>query len=541
MATVADQLVEQLWVWGVRTVFGVTGSAVFPILEALARRDGLRYLTAHHEEGAALMASAHAKLTGELGVCLAHAGPGAAHLVNGLYDAQRDGAPVLALTGEVPESRVGTMAKQASAQNLMMADCTDWSRLAASPAEVPELLLGALRHACARQGVAHLAIPVDVQAMAVADGAPAPGRPGPYLRCPPTPDEGAMAAAAAVLARAQRPGLLVGRGASGAGAQVLALAERLGAPVAVSLLAKGLVPDGHPLAVGVLGAAGSAYSDEAFADRDAILVLGSTWWPPTGTIPPAVPIVQVDVCPEVIGGRHDVAVGIAGDVAKVVPALARRLPHRPGLAPATWAAAHAGGKAGWLAEQHWEGWDGVPAHPARVMAELRAALPEDAVVAVDTGLVTLWYSGYFAARQETTLASGRWRTMGFALPAAIAAKLARPERAVVALCGDGGCGMALPELLTLAQHGVAVTVVVLNNGMLGEEAAKQAQQGRPVWGTELGPTDFAAVARACGLQGARVDAPGALADSVRRALGSGRPFLVDVPTAFVATPSLQPA
>jgi len=532
--TAAEYIVEQLRAWGVRTVFGVTGSAVFPILEALSRRAGLRYVTARHEEGAALMASAHAKLTGELAVCLAHAGPGAAHLIGGLYDAQRDGAPVLALTGEIPEDRWGTTAKQSSAQNLMMADCTGWSRLAVSAAEVPELLLSALRFATAREEVAHLAVPVDVQAAPVGLGRPRPAEPDAYLRRSPAPDEAAVAKAAEILGRARRPGVLVGRGAAGLGTQVLALAERLQAPVAVSLFAKGVVPDDHPLAVGVLGEAGSPYSAQAFADRDAVAVLGSTWWPPAGAVPADAAVVQIDTHAERIGARHSLTLGIAADLAAVLPALTRRLPERP------LPAAHGTGKWGWLTAQRWEGWDAMPVHPARLMAELRAALPEDTIICVDTGLATLWYGGYFASRHETTLLSGRWRTMGFGLPAALAAKLARPERAVVAICGDGGFGMSLPEILTAAQHGIAVTAVVLNNGTLGEEAAKQAQQGLAVWGTDLGNTDFAAVARAAGLEGVMVAHPEEISAAVRAALASGRPAVVDVPTAFVPTPSLLP-
>lgn len=533
--TAADWIVEQLRAFGVHRVFGVAGAAVFPVLAALSRQNGGAFVGARHEEGAALMASAHAKLTGELGVCLAAAGPGAAHLAAGLHDAQCDGVPVLALTGEAGDDPWGAAARQAEAQTLALAACSGWSRRAATADEVPDLLAAALRFATVRQEVAHLALPLAVQAGLLRSPAPLPPGPAPYLRRFPAPDEAAIAEAAEILGRARRPGVLLGRGAAGLGPQVLALAERLQAPVAASLAAKGVVPDDHPLAVGVLGEAGSPYSAEVFADRDAVAVLGSTWWPPAGGLPTGAAVVQVDTRAERMGWRHPLALGITADLAAVLPALTRRLPERPGPA------GRGTGKWGWLARQDWAGWEGMPLHPARLMAELRTALPQDAVVCLDTGLVTLWYGGYFPARHETTLLSGRWRTAGFGLPAALACKLARPERAVVALCGDGGFGRSLPEVLTAAQHGIAVTAVVLNNATLGEEAARISLQGLPAWGTDLGDTDFAAVARAAGIEGVRVGATEEVSPAVRAALASGRPAVVDVPTTLLPPPSLRPA
>lgn len=467
------------------------------------------------------MASAYAKLTGPLGVCLVHAGPGAAHLINGLYDAHQDRYPVLAMTGQVATDHIGTSYKQSSNESLMFAGCTGFSRHIASPGEALEILVAAMRYAIAMNDVAHVAIPADVLSQTLPNASLYD--PEPYLTTPPHTDPAAIDQAAKIMDLAKNPLILMGQGARQSAKAVLALAEYWHTPVITSLPAKGSLPETHPLVVGPLGEAGTDASLMAIHNADVLLVLGCTWWP-AKFMPQEVRVVQVDRRPTAIGSGHPAAVGIIGQVHDVLPALQDKLPPRSrqeqplGRPPAAGVS------------------DAFPAHPQAILARLRAHLPDGAVIAVDTGLVTLWYGRTFPARQKTTLISGRWRSMGFALPAAMAAKAAMPDVPVVALAGDGGFAMTGMEFATAVQHHLPITVVVFNNGLLGEEAIKQEKANLPVYGMNLRNPDFAAFAEAAGGLGFRPRTARGLDEALQEAIRSRRPALVDVPTLFAAPP-----
>lgn len=520
---VGEAFVRQLGEWGVDTVFGVSGSSLIPILEAFRRQERVRYVTVRNEESAAFMASAHAKLTGRLGVCVAHAGPGAAHLVNGLYDAHKDRYPVLAITGQVPTEKVGTTYKQAADEDTMFTGCTGFSRQVAAPDEALIILTSAMRYAIVAGDSAHVAVPQDLLAAEFAGSEPVPAPT--YLEARPALDGGAVDEIARVLQRARRPVILMGMGARRAADAALALAERLGAAVMTSLLAKGALPEQHPLVVGPVGEAGTEAALAAAKAADVILVLGSTWWPAT-FMPTSAQVVQVDTRPTAIGAGTPVTIGLVARVEDVLPELLRRVDSRPGkgadvkrrrdVAPP----------------------EAFPAHPALILSLVRTHLPDDAIIAVDTGLVTLWYGRSFPARKERTLISGRWRTMGYGLPAALAAKAACPDRTVVALVGDGGFAMTGLELLTAIQHDLRVTVLIFNNGLLGEEAAKQEKAGLRVFGMDLKHGDWASLAKACGAVGLRPQDVRELDGYLDNALRAPRTTVLDIPTRYVAPPSL---
>lgn len=522
--TVADAIAEELALWGGTDVFGLAGSSFLPLLSAVAAQDGLRYHGVRHEEAAALMASAQSKLTGAVGICVAHAGPGAAHLVNGLYDAHKDGVPVLAITGQVPTPQIGTDFKQASEQDLMFSGCAGYSRMVSSPDTALDLLEGALRYAVSAKDVAHLAVPSDLF-YARYDGRP-PRAAGSHLAPRADVDVEAIAEAAELLRAAKRPIFLLGRGARGCAGEVLELAERLRAAVIPTLFAKGCAREDHPLVQGVLGEAGTDRARAVAAEADLVLILGSTWWP-VSFLPQHPTVIQVDVRPTVIGAGHPLRLGITGRVEDVVAELLRKVPDEGLMPPEAPAVGSDPGDA-----------DGS-IHPEATMRSLRRHLGAGSVIAVDTGLTTLWYGRSFPAEDEVTLISGRWRTMGFALPAAIGAKLARPAATVVALAGDGGFMMTAGELLTAVAERLPIVVIVLQNGVLGEEMVKQQGQGFSEFGIDLTNPDFAKLAEACGAKGYRAKSVHELDEALDLALQADGPTLIDVGTATVAPPTLD--
>jgi pyruvate dehydrogenase (quinone)/pyruvate oxidase len=527
--TVADHVVSQLAEWGVQRVYGVLGDANLALLDALSRQRKVQYIACRTETVAALMASGEAKLTGNLGVCTATSGPGAALLLAGLGDATLDQVPVLAVTGQVPREKLGTGAKQELDQQLLFQAVTSYSVLSADARGLPLQLHLAMRTAVEQGGVGHLAVPKDVWSMPVSD----PVFPPPPAKWKPEISPRNVTTAAEWLNQARRPVLLVGRGGERAGQQIALMAERLDAPVIVTMPARPVIPNDHPLFVGGLGQAGSEPSTVLLNEADVCLVLGATWWPKT-EIPRHIPIIQVDTDPRAIGRVVPVTVGMTGEVEAVVPALSGQLQQRD--------------RAEWRARvrqlrEEWErrlvdevSQNGVPIAPQRVIRALSRCVAEDAVMAVDTGDHTLWFNRIFQSRRQEILISGRWRTLGFALPAAMAAKLVYPDRQVVALAGDGGVMTTIADLVTATHYGLDITLVVMNNGSYAMENNRMQLAGFSTMGSETVNPDFSALAVACGGEGFVVEQPEDLEPVLQRALATPVPTIVDVRCSDVMVP-----
>ncbi|MDN4594053.1 thiamine pyrophosphate-binding protein [Polycladomyces subterraneus] len=526
---VADYVVSQLAEWGVQRVYGVLGDANLALLDALSRQPKVQYIACRTETAAALMASAEAKLTGNLGVCTATSGPGAALLLAGLGDAALDQVPLLAVTGQVPRERLGTGAKQDLDQQLLFQAVASYSALVAEARGLPLQLHLALRTAVEQGGVGHLSVPKDVWSIPVSD----PVFPLPPAKWKPEISARDVRTAAEWLNQSRRPVLLVGRGGERAGQQIAAMAEQLDAPVIATMPARPVIPNDHPLFVGGLGQAGSEPSTVLLNEADVCLVLGATWWPKT-EIPRHIPIIQVDADPRAIGRVVPVTVGIAGKVEAVVPALSGQLQQ--------W------DRSEWRARVHQlrEDWErrladevsqsGVPIAPQRVIHALSRCVAEDAVIAVDTGDHTLWFNRIFQSRRQEILISGRWRTLGFALPAAMAAKLFYPDRQVVALAGDGGVMTTIADLVTATHYGLDITLVVMNNGSYAMEKNRMQLAGFSTMGSETVNPDFSALAVACGGEGFVVEQPEDLEPVLQRALARPVPTIVDVRCSDVMVP-----
>lgn len=529
----SDILVDVLLDWGVDTIYGLPGDGINGIVEALRKRqDRLRFVQARHEAAAAFMACAHAKWTGRLGVCLATTGPGGINLMNGLYDAKFDHAPVLAITGLPYHDLAQTGTQQDVDHTRLFRDAVEFTSAVQGAQAIGPVVSLACRTALARRGVAHVALPVDVQEQALGEDEPSPRH-----KADPTslwaegvvmPDEGAVREAAAVLSAGKRVVILAGQGARGAGTELLRTSDLLGAPVAKALLGKDVVPDIHPDVTGGVGYLGARPSQQAFAACDTLLIVGSgfpyvEYYPPPGQAK----VVQIDVDPARIGLRQPVEAAVVADSAAGLAALNRHLRRRDDRRFLEQVRAW---KVEWLeALARGANRPGRPLKPQRVVHDLDARLAPDAVIATDCGHNTGLAAQYLQIRERQRFGvSGTLASMGAGLPYAIAASIAFPGRQVVAVVGDGGLSQSLAELATCVRHRLPVKVVVISNGSLGQIKWEQMMfLGNPEFGCDLAPIDFAKVAEAMGVRGFRLEDPADCGRLLDEALAHPGPALVD--------------
>ncbi len=502
----ADVLVDALLDWGIDTIFGMPGDGINGVMEAIRKRgDRVRFIQVRHEESAAFMACAHAKWTGRLGCCLATTGPGGVHLLNGLYDARLDHAPVLAITGLPYHDLSDTFTQQDVDLPHLFADVSEYSARIMGAAHVENVVALACRTALARRGVAHLSMPVDVQeepcseeqastrnvahhaSFAQADSAAWPA-------------DTELDRAAQLLNEAGRVAILAGQGALDARDELLAVAETLGAPIVKALLGKSVVPDDHPLTTGGIGLLGTRPSQEAFEHCDALLIVGSTfpyieYYPKPGQARG----VQIDRDATRIGLRFPVEVGLVGDARATLARLQARLRRKDDRAFLDDAQRGAREWRALLRESVQR--QGAPMKPGRIALELGERLADDAIVAWDSGHNTGLLARYCDARGTQRYGgSGLLASMGCALPYAIAAQLAYPGRQVVAFAGDGGLAMLMSELATVMRYKLPIKIVVVKNNSLGQIKWEQMQfLGNPEFECDLQPVNFALVAEAFGI------------------------------------------
>jgi pyruvate dehydrogenase (quinone) len=532
----SEHLVERLIDWGVEVVFGLPGDGINGIMEGLRRHaDRIRFLLVHHEEAAAFMATAYAKTTGKLGVCLATSGPGGLHLINGLYDAKLDHAPVLAITGMQATSQLGTGYQQEVHLDRLLMDLCEYNELVTVPASIPTLVDIAVKTALSRRGVAHLTFPVDLQE-ADADLEPYEGGLG-TARTPTTapvffaprvvPEEADLRRAAEILNEAKTVVMLVGAGALGAREEVLTAAETLGSPIVKTLLGKAVVPDTHPLTTGGLGLLGTRPSEEAVDDADAIFLVGTNF-PYTAFLPTDRKAVQIELDPTRVGNRMPIEAPLVGDAALTLRALQpllRRKDDRGFFEKAQERTRS------WREDlQALESPEREPIQPQYLARVVDRVASDDAILMCDSGTIATWAARHFDIRggREFYL-SGNLATMAPGLPYAIAAQVAHPDRQCIAFVGDGGFAMLMAELHTAAWHRLPIKVVICNNGLLGQILWEQMALGFPEHGVRFEThMDFAPWAESCGARGIRVEKVGELETAVEEAFSHPGPAVVDV-------------
>jgi len=522
--TVSDSVIATLGDLGVQRIYGIPGDAINALVESIRKQERVQFVQVRHEETGAFAAAAEAKLTGALGVCCGTAGPGAVHLLNGLYDAKMDHAPVLAITGQTERRHLGTLYHQEIDLYTLFKDVSVFNQVVVSAEQMPGLIARACQAALAHRGVAHLSIPADVADQTAT---------GPIGHSTVTahsaetePCDAELREATELLDRAKRVVILAGAGCRGAEAPLLALAERLGAPIIKALRGKDLFPDEHPHAIGGLGLLGTRPAVDAIADADAILLAG-TDFPYRDFLPDDTPAVQIDIDPSRLGLRIPVEVALLGHAAPTLAALVARVRAKEGRA---FLEEHQKGMRAWFERMDKaERSDDTPIRPQRVARRIGELAADDAVFACDTGAVTVWGARNLRLRgtQRFTLSSSL-ASMAYAMPAAIGAQLAYPGRQVIALAGDGGLSMLLGDFLTAVKYALPLTVVVFNNGKLGLIQMEQEVSGHPEFQTHLQDLDYGAFARLCGGDGWRVESPGELDDALQAALSSPTPSIVDV-------------
>ncbi|WP_449277295.1 ubiquinone-dependent pyruvate dehydrogenase [Leucobacter sp. GX24907] len=529
MPTIADTIVETIKDAGVERVYGLPGDSLNGFTDALRRDGTLAWQHVRHEEAAAFAASAEAALTGNLAVCAGSCGPGNTHLLNGLYDAQRSRVPVLAIAAQIPGPEVGSAYFQETHPQDLFREASVYTELVSVPDQLPHVLEIAIRAAVEQQGVAVLVIPGEI----FLTDSPTVRRSAPIARIPrvTVPAERELQDAATLLNAAKKVTILGGAGTEGAHAELIALAEKLQAPVVHALRGKEFIEHDNPYDVGMTGLIGFSSGYRAMENCDALLMLG-TDFPYRQFLPSKAKIVQVDLRGEHLGRRTPIDVGLVGSVRDTAQALLPLLSDRADGKHLDDSIKHYTKARKGLDELASSDKNRAPIHPQYVAKLVSDLAADDAVFIPDVGSPTVWAARYLRMNGKRRLiGSFTHGSMANALPHAIGAQSAFPDRQVVALAGDGGLAMLLGELLTLRQLRLPVKLVVFNNSSLNFVELEMKAAGFVNYGTELDNPDFADIAKAVGIHGRRVEQPDELDGALRDAFAHDGPALVDVVTA----------
>jgi pyruvate dehydrogenase (quinone)/pyruvate decarboxylase len=540
----SDILVETLINWQVSCVFGIVGDGINPIIEALRKRqDRIRFIAVRHEEAAAFMACGYAKHTRRLGVCLATTGPGAIHLMNGLFDAKMDSTPVLAITGTTFHDLIGTHFMQAVDTVSLMDSVALYNVQVTGPLHARIVGNLACRAALSGRGVAHLTVPKDIQAMPLSQdkasmenhGLRTDGR---WQATGDAPSGANLRAAADILNQGQKVAILVGQGALEARAEVTQVAERLGAPVAKALLGRAVLADDSPYSTGGIGHLGTLPSQQIMQECDTLLILGSNMpWVNFYPRPGQARTIQVDLNGSHIGVRCPVDVGLVSDVKATLTALLPLLKARTDrsfLADAQRRMRDWNALLGRIAAS-----ERTPLRPQVVVRALSDQLAPDAMISLDCGANTHFAARMLQLREGQQLTgTGMLATMAPGLPYTIAAQLAFPKRQCVAIVGDGGFSQLMAELATAVKYELPVKIMVLKNNSLAEVLFEQQELGNPPYGCDLSPIDFVAFAKSCGAEGFRCSAPGEVVSAIRQTLQARGPAVLEAVVDANEKPSL---
>ena len=532
--TASDVLIETLINWGVEYIFGLPGDGINGIMESLrTRQDKIKFIQVRHEESAAFMACGYAKVTGRLGVCLATSGPGAIHLLNGLYDAKLDGAPVLAITGMQFHDLIGTFTQQDVETDKLFIDVAQYNQRIMGAAHVENVTELACRTSLTYRCVSHIAFPVDLQDQKIKDDERSKRNVKQHVSnnvafSPREPNEADLRRAAEILNSGKKIAILAGQGALHATDELEQIAETLGAPVIKALLGKAAVPDHSPYTTGGIGLLGTRPSQEAMESCDTLLVVGSSFpYIEFMPKPGQARAIQIDANPTRIGLRYPMEVGIVADSRKSLQAL---LPHlkrnqnRDFLKKA-----QEGMKEWWEFMDRLGTSDSMPMKPQVVAHELGRRLRDDAVVLCDSGTIATWWARHIPARRgQIHTLSGNLATMAPGLPYSLAAQVAYPDRQVIAFVGDGGFSMLMADFVTAVKYRLPIKVVIIDNHYLGQIKWEQMVfLGNPEFAVDLQPIDFAAFAHACGGVGYRAEKPGEIGSVLDQFLNSPGPAILD--------------
>ncbi len=528
----ADIVAEALIDWNVDTIFGIPGDGINGFMESLRKRQNkIKFILARHEEGAAFMACAYAKYTGKLGTCVATSGPGAIHLLNGLYDAKADNTPVIAITGTTYTDLMNSSYQQDVNLLQLYSDVAVYNDMITVPEQAEMAVDIACRTALTQRGVSHLTIPIDVQEKKLS---------GKYSRhnaahhtsdvyiTQTTPNQSLIQKAANILNSGRRVVILVGQGALGADEEVISIAEKLGAPIIKALLGKAVIPDSHPYSLGGLGLLGTGPSSDAMSEADTLLMIGTSF-PYIEYLPKPGQArgIQIDIKPEKIGLRYPVEIGLTGDSKTTLISL---LPLINQKKDSEFLKSKQKDMDNWnrLMKEKSTRTD-KPIKPQVIAAAVSDELDENAIISVDCGTNTAWAARHINIRKGMKFSlSGTLASMGCGLPYAIAAQIAFPERQSIAFVGDGGLTMLMGEFATAVKYNLPIKVVVISNHSLGMIRWEQMGfLGNPEFGIEFSPIDFAKFAEACGGIGYSIKEIDEVKPKIQKAMKEKKPTIIE--------------
>jgi pyruvate oxidase len=524
-STVSDIMIEQMAELGLRHVFGIPGTSILGVVDSIKKNDKITFIQVRHEQTAALMASAYGKLTGHVAACLTVAGPGATNLATGLYDAKLDNSPVVAMTGMVKRQLIGPGSFQEIDQYSFFEPLTVFNKILMSKDQTTSLSTLAIKHSIIDRGVSHIGIPNDVQKLPYTDNiVPFEGNfPNKATR----PADSLMKKAADIIDLAERPVIIAGFGAMGNGEVLLNFAKRIDAPITTTFRAKGVIDEDDPLYVGSHGGIGSTSSTILVDDADLIIVIGSSFSDMTQI--PEKKTVQIDIDPLMIARKYPVEVGLIGNCSEILPIIYGLVEEK--------------NRPEYLEEieklnQDWkdllnEEADNTktPLRAPYIIKVLNDKISDNAVITLDVGEHCWWFGrNFWMKKSQKMVMSGYLATMGFGLPAALAAQIIYPNRQVVCIAGDGGFSMLMADFLTAVKNKLPITIFIFKNQQLGMIMQEQKMEGYENWQTELQNLDYAAYARQCGGVGITVKTPEELPDAVEQALATNKPVIVDIDT-----------
>jgi pyruvate oxidase len=522
--TVAEVLFSELSRWGIDLVFGLPGTSSLGLVDAVRKNEMMRYIAVRHEENAAMAASAYHKLTGKVAVCLTIAGPGATNLTTGLYDAKEDGAAVLSINGQVETQYTGPYGIQEIDQDAFFRPVTVYNNTIYDRRMTILLVNKALKFALLRKGVAQISVPNDIQKQKL--NARFCRRETGIAQPRIVPDEMEIEKAVEAIDSADKPVIIAGWGAFDARDSVLSLARKTGSPILTTFRAKGIIPEDNEWLVGILGALGPPQARGLANDADLLITLGVGFSKFTN-VPTDKKLIQVDTNPLKLGKGPE-TVCLWGDCGRTIPKLtagarSRNIEHI--------LKEISGIKREWTEQLEREADpEAYPLRPPYIMKILSNTIPDDAVITIDVGENQWWFGRNFRMKRQRFAMSGYLGTMGFGFPAALAAKLAYPERQVFCITGDGGFSQSMADFVTAVKYDLPLVVVILNNRQLGMIQVEQLTEHYPNFGTDLLNPDFAVFGEACGGAGIKVARPDELEGAIERAMALAMPVIVDIDT-----------
>ncbi len=530
----ADVVAESLIDLGIDVIFGLPGDGINGFIEALRQKQNqIRFVLVRHEEAAAFMACAYAKFTGKLGACVATSGPGAIHLLNGLYDAKLDNTPVLAITGSIYSDLMNSDYQQDVNLLDLFSDVSVYNTMINQPEQAEMAVDIACRTALSKKGVGHLTIPIDVQERKVTgrySKHKVAGHTSDVFAGAIIPDRSLLEKTAKILDSGERIVMLVGQGCLGAEDEVIAVAEKLGAPIVKALLGKAVVPDDNPYCLGGIGLLGTEPATDAMSEADTLLMVGTSF-PYIEYLPQPRQTrgIQIDIKSEKIGLRFPVEVGLVGDAKLTLSALLSLLRQRPEEEKKFLKSKQA-------AMQDWFGLlrerstrNDKPIKPQLIAAAVSEQLEDDAIISVDCGTNTSWAAQHIMVRRGMKFSlSGTLASMACGLPYAIAAQIAYPDRQCIAFVGDGGFSMLMAEFATAVQYDLPIKVIIIKNNTLGMIRWEQmAFLGNPEYVVEFSPIDFAKYAEACGGRGYSIREPAEVRPILGQSFSEKKPTIIE--------------